>query len=164
MLTDFDETFAARDGVLFVTTAGVVTGELAAGAGLNLSSGATLPAVIAAVVAIWIASRQGIPYLVLLVAICAIIAELVMRRTRYGARLYAIGGNPEAARLSGINVQRVIFWNFVIAGFGYGVTGVALTARVSGAIGGTAGLFSTIIAGWANGATGSHPVTREVRA
>jgi hypothetical protein len=30
--------------------------------------------------------------------------------------------------------------------------------------GGTAGLFSTIIAGWANGATGSHPVTREVSA
>jgi D-xylose transport system permease protein len=103
--------------------------------------GATLPAALAAVVAIWIVSRQGIPYLVLLVAICAIAAELLMRRTRYGARLYAIGGNPEAARLSGINVKRVIFWNFVIAGFGYGVTGVALTARVSGAIGGTAGLF-----------------------
>src|SRR5258708_33975400 len=63
-----------------------------------------------------------------------------MRRTRFGARLYAIGGNPEAARLSGIDLKRVIFWNFVIAGFGYGVTGVALTARVSGAIGGTAGL------------------------
>jgi ABC-type xylose transport system permease subunit len=101
----------------------------------------TFPAAMTAVVAIWIVSRQGIPYLVLLVAICAIAAELLMRRTRYGARLYAIGGNPEAARLSGINVKRVIFWNFVIAGFGYGVTGVALTARVSGAIGGTAGLF-----------------------
>ena len=55
---------------------------------------------------------SGHPHLVLLVAICAILAELVMRRTRYGSRLYAIGGNPEAARLSGINVQRVIFWNF----------------------------------------------------
>jgi D-xylose transport system permease protein len=102
---------------------------------------ATWPAIVAAILAIWVVSRQGIPYLVLLVAICAIAAELLMRRTRYGARLYAIGGNPEAARLSGINVKRVVFWNFVIAGFGYGVTGVALTARVSGAIGGTAGLF-----------------------
>ena len=102
---------------------------------------ATLPAAVAAVVAIWIVSSQGIPYLVLLVAICASTAELLMRRTRYGARLYAVGGNPEAARLSGINVKQVIFWNFVIAGFGYGITGVALTARVSGAIGGTAGLF-----------------------
>jgi ABC-type xylose transport system permease subunit len=102
---------------------------------------AAWPAIVAAILAIWVVSRQGIPYLVLLVAICAIAAELLMRRTRYGARLYAIGGNPEAARLSGINLKRVVFWNFVIAGFGYGVTGVALTARVSGAIGGTAGLF-----------------------
>jgi D-xylose transport system permease protein len=47
----------------------------------------------------------------------------------------------EAARLSGIDIKRTIFWNFIIAGFFYGITGVALTARVSGAIGGTAGLF-----------------------
>jgi D-xylose transport system permease protein len=102
---------------------------------------AILPAVAGAVLAIWIASWQGIPYLVLLVAICTFAAEFVMRRTRYGAQLYAIGGNPEAARLSGINISRAIFWNFVIAGLGYGITGVALTARVSGAIGGSAGLF-----------------------
>ena len=100
-----------------------------------------LPAISAAVIAAWVSSLQGIPYLVLLVAICALTAEFVMRRTKFGAQLYAIGGNPEAARLSGINATRVIFWNFVIAGLGYGITGVALTARVSGAIGGSAGLF-----------------------
>ena len=102
---------------------------------------ALTPPAIAAAIAVWIASWQGIPYLVLLVAVCAFAAEFVMRRTRYGAQLYAIGGNPEAARLSGIKLSRAIFWNFVIAGFGYGITGVALTARVSGAVGGSAGLF-----------------------
>ncbi len=102
---------------------------------------ALLPPSIAAAIAVWIVLRQGIPYLVLLVAICAIAAEFLMRRTRFGAQLYAIGGNPEAARLSGIDLKRTIFWNFVIAGLAYGITGVALTARVSGAIGGTAGLF-----------------------
>jgi ABC-type xylose transport system permease subunit len=102
---------------------------------------ALAPPIVAAAIAIWIVSWQGIPYLVLLVAICTFAAEFLMRRTRYGAQLYAIGGNPEAARLSGINLTRVIFWNFVIAGLGYGITGVALTARVSGAIGGSAGLF-----------------------
>ena len=102
---------------------------------------ALLPAAVAAAIAIWIVSWQGMPYLVLLVALCTLAAELVMRRTTFGARLYAIGGNPEAARLAGINIRRVIFWNFVIAGLGYGITGIALTARVSGAIGGTAGLF-----------------------
>lgn len=102
---------------------------------------ALAPAVIAAVAALLIASWQGIPYLVLLVALCAIAAEIVMRRTRYGAQLYAIGGNPEAARLSGIDTRRAIFWNFVIAGFFYGIVGVALTARVGGAVAGSAGLF-----------------------
>jgi D-xylose transport system permease protein len=102
---------------------------------------ALLPPLAAAVVAVWIVSWQGVPYLVLLVALSTFAAELLMRRTRYGAQLYAIGGNPEAARLSGINHTRAIFWNFAIAGLGYGITGVALTARVSGAIGGSAGLF-----------------------
>jgi D-xylose transport system permease protein len=102
---------------------------------------ALIPPLVAAVIAVWIVSRQGIPYLVLLVALCTFAAEFLMRRTPYGARLYAIGGNPEAARLSGINHTRAIFLNFVIAGLGYGITGVALTARVSGAIGGSAGLF-----------------------
>jgi D-xylose transport system permease protein len=102
---------------------------------------ALIPSLVAAVIAVWIVSWQGIPYLVLLVALCTFAAEFLMRRTRYGAQLYAIGGNPEAARLSGINHTRAIFWNFIIAGLGYGITGVALTARVSGAIGGSAGLF-----------------------
>jgi putative multiple sugar transport system permease protein len=100
-----------------------------------------LPPVIAATITLFIVSWQGIPYLVLLVAVCAFAAEIVMRRTRFGAQLYAIGGNPEAARLAGINIKRVIFWNFVIAGFFYGITGIALTARVGGAVAGSAGLF-----------------------
>jgi D-xylose transport system permease protein len=102
---------------------------------------ALLPPLMAAALAVWLVAWQGIPYLVLLVAICTILAEIVMRRTRYGAQLYAIGGNPEAARLSGIRIRRAIFWNFAIAGLGYGITGIALTARVSGAVAGSAGLF-----------------------
>jgi D-xylose transport system permease protein len=102
---------------------------------------ALAPAGIAAAAGIWVASHQGLPYLVLLVAACALTAELVMRRTKFGAQLYAIGGNPEAARLSGIDLKRIVLRVFLIAGLGYGITGVALTARVSGAIGGSAGLF-----------------------
>ena len=99
------------------------------------------PAVLVALIALFVVSWQGIPYLVLLVAFCAIAAEIVMRRTRFGAHLYAIGGNPAAARLAGININKVIFWNFVIAGLGYGIIGIALTARVGGAVAGSAGLF-----------------------
>ena len=89
----------------------------------------------------WLASRQGIPYLVLLVGAAAIAAEIVMRRTPFGVQLYAIGGNPEAARLAGIRIGRVVFIDFLIAGLAYGVTGVALTARVGGAVAGSAGIF-----------------------
>jgi ABC-type xylose transport system permease subunit len=42
---------------------------------------------------------------------------------------------------SGVNLERVVFINFVIAGFAYAVIGIALTARVSGAVAGSAGLF-----------------------
>jgi ABC-type xylose transport system permease subunit len=98
------------------------------------------PALIGAVATIWLASWQGLPYLVVLVVLCAIAADGLMRRTRFGVQLYAIGGNPEAARLSGIKVKRVIFQNFLIAGLAYGITGIALTARVSGAVAGSAGL------------------------
>jgi D-xylose transport system permease protein len=127
---------------------GLRLAEIRRAAALGVSKGALsealralLPPLAAAVVAVWIVSWQGVPYLVLLVALSTFAAELLMRRTRYGAQLYAIGGHTEAARLSGINHTRAIFWNFAIAGLGYGITGVALTARVSGAIGGSAGLF-----------------------
>jgi len=100
-----------------------------------------IPAAVGALIAIYVSSSNGLPLLVLLLGACALAAEVLMRRTRYGAQLYAIGGNPEAARLAGVNIGRAIFWDFLIAGFAYGVTGVALTARVSGAVSGSAGLF-----------------------
>jgi hypothetical protein len=81
--------------------------------------------------AFWLVSKSGMPWLVMLVAVCAIGADLLMRRTRFGSQLYAIGGNPEAARLSGINSRGVVLTNFVIAGLAYRITGIALTARVS---------------------------------
>ena len=102
---------------------------------------ALIPAGLAAAAGIYIAARQGIPFLVIFVGATAISAEIMMRATKFGARLYAIGSNPEAARLSGIDWNRTVFINFLIAGAAYGITGVALTARVSGAIGGSAGLF-----------------------
>ena len=100
-----------------------------------------LPGLLAAIAGFWVSGYQGIPNLVALVLVCALAAHLVMSRTRYGTQLYAIGGNPEAAALAGIDVKNVIFSNFVIAGLFYGIVGIALTARVSGSVPGSAGLF-----------------------
>jgi D-xylose transport system permease protein len=100
-----------------------------------------LPGLLAAIAGFWVSGYQGIPNLVALVLVCALGAHLVMSRTRFGMQLYAIGGNPEAAALAGIDVRNVIFSNFVIAGLFYGIAGIALTARVSGSVPGSAGLF-----------------------
>src|SRR5687768_14680978 len=89
--------------------AGLRIGELRRGVALGVIDSVNrdlirslLPVAMAGIAAIWLASWQGVPYLIVLVAVCAIAADVVMRRTRFGAQLYAIGGNPEAARLSGI--------------------------------------------------------------
>ncbi len=102
---------------------------------------ALIPAAIGAFLAMYMGSAKGFPYIVLLLAVCALVAEVIMRRTTFGSKLYAIGGNPEAARLAGIDIKRVIFRDWVIAGLMYGIIGIALTARVSGAVAGSAGLF-----------------------
>jgi D-xylose transport system permease protein len=70
---------------------------------------ALVPALVGAVLALYVGGAQGFPYIVLLLATCALVAEVIMRRTTFGAKLYAIGGNPEAARLAGIDIRRIIF-------------------------------------------------------
>ena len=48
----------------------------------------------------------GIPLLVIIFALVAVIGWVVLNRTTFGRRTFAVGGNPEAARLAGINVRR----------------------------------------------------------
>jgi inositol transport system permease protein len=57
----------------------------------------------------------------------------VLRYTRYGRQVYAVGGNPEAARLSGLNVRRVICSVYVIIGFFAGLGAFVLSARLNSA-------------------------------
>lgn len=55
----------------------------------------------------------------------------LLSRTRYGRMMYAAGGNPEAARLSGIRVNLVKGSTFAISGLGAGIGGVILASRVA---------------------------------
>jgi D-xylose transport system permease protein len=66
----------------------------------------------------------------LLLAIVAIIMAYISNNTRFGRYAYAIGGNREAARLSGINIRRSIFLIFVLMGLLSGVAGVVLASYV----------------------------------
>ncbi|MBI9050454.1 MAG: sugar ABC transporter permease [Anaerolineaceae bacterium] len=73
---------------------------------------------------------RGIQVPVLLLAVVAIIFSYVSNNTRFGRYAYAIGGNREAARLSGINIKKNIFIVFVLMGLLIGVAGVVLASYV----------------------------------
>jgi D-xylose transport system permease protein len=73
---------------------------------------------------------KGVQVPVLLMAIAAMIMAYVSNNTRFGRYAYAIGGNREAARLSGVNIKRNVFSIFVLMGFLIGVGGVVLASYV----------------------------------
>lgn len=78
----------------------------------------------------WVNQYRGIQTPVLLLAITAAIMAYVSNNTRFGRYAYAIGGNREAARLSGINIRRSIFLIFVLMGLLSGIAGVVLASYV----------------------------------
>jgi len=64
-------------------------------------------------------------------AISAVIAgHVLLTRTRFGRSVYAVGGNEQAAHLSGIDVGRVKLWVYVICGFLAGIAGFLLAGRI----------------------------------
>ena len=73
---------------------------------------------------------NGVQIPVLLLAITTVIMSYMASNTRFGRYAYAIGGNREAARLSGINIYKRIFQVFVLMGFLCGVAGVVLASYV----------------------------------
>jgi ribose/xylose/arabinose/galactoside ABC-type transport system permease subunit len=73
----------------------------------------------------------GIPVLTVILVIVAVLIHIVMRYTDFGRAIYAIGGNPIAARLAGINVARVRVIMYMISGGIAGLAGVLLTSRTT---------------------------------
>jgi D-xylose transport system permease protein len=73
---------------------------------------------------------NGVQVPVLLLAVVVIIVSYMSTNTRFGRYAYAIGGNREAARLSGINIKKQIFSIFVLMGLLCGVGGVVLASYV----------------------------------
>jgi ribose transport system permease protein len=71
-----------------------------------------------------------IPNAVILMLILYAIAHIVMTRTTYGRYIYAVGGNPEAARLAGIRVKMVLFSVYAICGFLAGLGGVVMASQL----------------------------------
>jgi ribose transport system permease protein len=76
-------------------------------------------------------SIAGIPVVGVIFVLTTVIVGLVLRRTTFGEHLYAVGSNPQAARLSGLPVQRITTAAYVISGGLAALTGVLLTARLT---------------------------------
>ena len=95
-----------------------------------------------------------VPVPVIIFLVAAVIAHITLRYTRYGRQVYAVGGNPEAARLSGLNVNRIIASVYVIIGFFAGLGSFVLAARLNSAeaVAGT-GYELTVIASVVIGGT-----------
>jgi D-xylose transport system permease protein len=75
----------------------------------------------------------GIPVPILIVLVLGLIFTFIATKTGFGRYVYAIGGNAEAAKFSGININRYLLAVFVIMGGLAGVAGVILTGRLNAA-------------------------------
>lgn len=73
---------------------------------------------------------SGVQNPVLVLAILVVVVTYVSNNTKFGRYIYAVGGNREAARLSGINITANTFWIFILMGFLCGVSGVVMASYV----------------------------------
>ncbi|GJJ04406.1 sugar ABC transporter permease [Duganella rhizosphaerae] len=72
----------------------------------------------------------GIPYPVVLMIAVAVGVAIVLGRTVYGRHVYAVGSNPEAARLSGVGVDQVVLSAYLVSGLMSGLAGCVLMSRL----------------------------------
>ncbi|HIW33260.1 MAG TPA: galactose/methyl galactoside ABC transporter permease MglC [Candidatus Paenibacillus intestinavium] len=75
----------------------------------------------------------SLPYIILIAIAVSFIVWIIFNKTELGKNMYAIGGNIQAAHVSGINVAKNILWIYAIAGALYGLAGVLEAARTGGA-------------------------------
>ena len=71
-----------------------------------------------------------VPIIVIVMLAVTVVAQLLLSLTKHGRRMYAIGGNPEAARLSGIRTTRYRVLAYVISSLLAGLGGILLASRI----------------------------------
>ncbi len=75
----------------------------------------------------------GVPMGVWVMVVVAFLAFLLLSRTPFGRWVYAVGGNPRAAELSGVPVRRVQRWVYVLSGFTASIVGLVLASELTAA-------------------------------
>ncbi len=97
---------------------------------VGATHGRTLFDLPAAFYGLMVITFLGLPLAVWLAALAFVIAGVMLRYHRLGRALYAIGGNPEAARAAGIRVERITWGVYVLAGMLAALGGLAITGYV----------------------------------
>jgi D-xylose transport system permease protein len=114
---------------------------------------ASMSIIIALVFSIMVFYR-GIPYAILIVMAMVLIFSFVSQNMTFGRYVYAIGGNKDAALLSGINVKKTNFLIFVLQGLAVATAGIVYTSRLNAATGGAgSGMELDVIAACIIGGT-----------
>lgn len=78
-------------------------------------------------------SYRGVPYAILILMAVAFVWSFIANRTPFGRSIYAIGGNKEAAQLSGINIKRNMLMIYGLIGFLTAVAAIVFTTRLNAA-------------------------------
>ncbi len=72
----------------------------------------------------------GVPNPIIIALVYGLICHFLLDYTKYGYAVRGVGGNEQAARVSGINVKRIKFWLYIISGFSAGFAGLLMTSRL----------------------------------
>jgi ribose/xylose/arabinose/galactoside ABC-type transport system permease subunit len=113
----------------FITTLAMM--GIAKGLALVLSDGQIISGITMNFREIASSSLIGIPTPVIIFIVLAVATWFYLRRTKWGYELFAVGGNIEAAKLSGINVDRVLLTVYILGGFFAAIGGIIYTSRMT---------------------------------
>ncbi len=118
-----------RDTAPFIVTLAMMA--IAGGAALTVSGGRPIGGIAGAYAWIGAGFIGPVPVPVLIMLAVFAIGAFALRYTPYGREVYAVGGNEEAARLSGISIRRVKLITYSLSGLLAGLGGIIFSARVT---------------------------------
>jgi putative multiple sugar transport system permease protein len=85
------------------------------------------------VFAVWLARAEGLPYVVILLAVLILIYSFITNKTVLGRHIYALGGNAKTAELSGIKTKKILFLVYANMGLLSAVAGIIFAGRLNSA-------------------------------
>ncbi|MBP2436476.1 multiple monosaccharide ABC transporter permease [Microbacterium amylolyticum] len=88
-----------------------------------------------------LAYNRGFPIVLIILGVLIMVYQIITNRTVFGRRVYAVGGNLAAAKLSGVNVVKMNFWIFVNMGLLTGIAAAVFSSRSNGAQPNMANMF-----------------------